>query len=348
MLSSAIPTLVPLPFANSGTKNAIPTASQIGITPGAASLTDGFPPLTFTPIAAGGIPPAGADFNGILNLLSANTQWENAGGFYPYNSVFSTSIGGYPKGAILISSDRTKLWLSTVDNNTVDPDAGASANWFPITTGRLINVQTFTASGTYTPTAGTTSVVVEAIGGGGAGGGCGAASAGQAGGGGGGGGGSYGKGRYTSSFSGVSVTIGAGGTPGSAGANGGAGGTTSFGALLSCPGGNGGTAGTPSSSFPSLLGGSTGGAAPTGANVESGLGFPGGQSFTVASAFGVSGDGANSVKGGGAYHVANATLPGNAATTKGSGGSGSFVIASGSANAGGAGAPGIVIVYEFS
>ena len=44
-------------FAFSGTKNLIPVPSQIGITPGAASFTDGFPPLTATPIGSGGIPP---------------------------------------------------------------------------------------------------------------------------------------------------------------------------------------------------------------------------------------------------------------------------------------------------
>ncbi len=137
-----IPTLVPLPFANSGTKNAIPTASQIGITPGAASLTDGFPPLTFTPLAAGGIPPSGADFNGILNLLSANIQWQNAGGQYVYNSAFSTAIGGYPTGAVLLSSDGSTEWISTADNNTTDPDSSIAANW-----GKLASYGWATVSG---------------------------------------------------------------------------------------------------------------------------------------------------------------------------------------------------------
>ncbi|MDE3023124.1 MAG: hypothetical protein KGI54_14960, partial [Pseudomonadota bacterium] len=115
MQASQIPTKVPLPFANSGTKNTIPTASQIGITAGAASLTDGFPPLTFTPLAAGGVPPSGADFNGILNLITANTQWQNAGGFYPYDSAFSTAIGGYPKGAVLRNLTDDGFWLCTAD-----------------------------------------------------------------------------------------------------------------------------------------------------------------------------------------------------------------------------------------
>ena len=80
MQSTQSPTLVPLAFAANGTKNTIPEASQIGITNGAASLNDGFPPLTMTPIAAGGTPPSGADMNGILNLLSQSIRWQHAGG----------------------------------------------------------------------------------------------------------------------------------------------------------------------------------------------------------------------------------------------------------------------------
>ena len=77
-----------LPFANAGAKNTIPTASQIGITAGAASLTDGFPPLTRTPIAAGGVPPSGLDMNGILYALSAALRWAAAGGGYAYDAAF--------------------------------------------------------------------------------------------------------------------------------------------------------------------------------------------------------------------------------------------------------------------
>lgn len=146
-----VPTKVPLPFANSGSKNAIPTASQIGITPGAASLTDGFPPLTFTPLAAGGIPPAGADFNGILNLLSANTQWNNAGAFYPYDSTFSTSIGGYPEGAILSRADGTGFWLSTEDDNTTDPETDTSGAWVPINNQGVASVALSNANVSLTP-----------------------------------------------------------------------------------------------------------------------------------------------------------------------------------------------------
>ena len=81
--------------------------------------------------------------------------------------------------------------------------------------GRLINVQTISASGTYTPSAGTTSIVVEAVGGGGQGSGSASPAAGQVAVGGGGASGSFTKGIFTSGFTPtVSVTIGAGGAGG--------------------------------------------------------------------------------------------------------------------------------------
>lgn len=131
MQSTNIPSKIPLPFAYAASgsyKNTIPTASQIGITNGKASLNDGFPPLTFTPISSGGVPPFGADMNGILNEITAIQQWQEAGGFFPYDSTFSTTVGGYPKGAILQSSAFNGFWVSTVENNTTNPDTGG-AGW---------------------------------------------------------------------------------------------------------------------------------------------------------------------------------------------------------------------------
>ena len=133
MQSSNIPSKIPLPFgyaAGSGYINPIPTASQIGINNGRASLHDGFPPDTFTPIAAGGVPPFGGDFNGILNEITSITQWQEAGGNWQYDSAFSTAVGGYPKGAILQSSTLAGFWVSTAENNTTNPDTGG-ANWTP-------------------------------------------------------------------------------------------------------------------------------------------------------------------------------------------------------------------------
>ena len=107
MLVSAIPTKFPIPFANSAGGSyirPIPRASQIGTQNGAASLTDGFPPNCFVPIAAGGSWPFGQDMNGLMNQVTKWLQWNQAGGPIFYDSSFSSSIGGYPNGAILLSA----------------------------------------------------------------------------------------------------------------------------------------------------------------------------------------------------------------------------------------------------
>lgn len=135
MQLSDIPNKLVLPWATSGNKNNIPVASQIGITAGAASLADGFPPLTMTPVAAGGVPPSGLDMNGILYEMSAILRWANAGGGYAYDATFATDtyVGGYPKGARVMRSDGMGYWFNTVENNTTDPEAAgaAAAGWVP-------------------------------------------------------------------------------------------------------------------------------------------------------------------------------------------------------------------------
>ena len=131
MQSTNIPTKIPIPFANSASsiyKTTIPQASQIGIANGRASLTDGFPPLTFQGISSGGIPPFGADFNGILYEITAIQQWQQAGGMFLYDSSFSTTISGYPRGSVLQSSSLNGLWISSAENNTTNPDTGG-AGW---------------------------------------------------------------------------------------------------------------------------------------------------------------------------------------------------------------------------
>lgn len=130
MQASQLPAFFTLPFAASagaGFIRAIPQSSQIGITNGAASLTDGFPPLTFLATNAGGVPPFGQDMNGILNQLSAGVQWEQVGGQAAYSTTYAISIGGYPNGAVLQSADGTGFWRSTVDNNKTNPDAGPAS-----------------------------------------------------------------------------------------------------------------------------------------------------------------------------------------------------------------------------
>src|ERR1700728_925368 len=134
MQASTIPVKFDIPWGYSaGTAyiRAIPTASQASITPGAASLTDGFPPLNAEPVAAGGIPPFMQDFNGIFNQVTSWLRWFQGGGPVNYDATFSASIGGYPKGAVISSATLGLFWISTVDNNTSDPDTGG-AGWTTI------------------------------------------------------------------------------------------------------------------------------------------------------------------------------------------------------------------------
>lgn len=124
MLASAIPTKIQVPFATSGDKVDIPIPSQIGINDGRASWSTGFVPLNATPLSAGGVAPFESDFNGIFNQITAVQQWQCAGGIFKYDATFSAAIGGYPKGARLLNSSNTFIWVSLVDNNTTNPETG--------------------------------------------------------------------------------------------------------------------------------------------------------------------------------------------------------------------------------
>jgi hypothetical protein len=136
MRASDIPSRFPIPFANAAGGayiRDIPTASQIGVTDGRASLTDGFPPLNFTPVAGGGVPPDGRDFNDILFRVSGWSRWQAAGGPVTYNAQFATDVGGYPSGAFLQSRNTPGLfYVSTTDNNGTDPESIGSAGWLTI------------------------------------------------------------------------------------------------------------------------------------------------------------------------------------------------------------------------
>jgi parallel beta-helix repeat protein len=129
MQQSEAPNKTTIPFSNTGGKNTIPVTSQIGIKDGAASYEDGFPPLTRTALASGGVPPSGLDMNGILNELSERLRWSQIGGAYLFDAAYAAEIGGYPVGTKLLMSDLSGFWISTANNNTTDPDGVSSANW---------------------------------------------------------------------------------------------------------------------------------------------------------------------------------------------------------------------------
>lgn len=96
--------------------------------------------------------------------------------------------------------------------------------------GGLIGVQRFATSGTYTPTLGTRTVLVEVQGGGGSGGACPATGSGQATASAGGAAGAYGRSIYTVDFASIAITVGVGGAQPAAGSNNGiSGASSSFG-----------------------------------------------------------------------------------------------------------------------
>jgi hypothetical protein len=153
MQDSNAPLKIPAIWANSAGGSYItypvPTPSQIGITNGAASFTDGFPPNCFIPYASGGAGPFGKDFNGLLKQVTAGQQWLQTGALFKYDSTFQSDIAGYPKGAMLQSSSNPGYaWVSTADNNLTDPDTGG-AGWVLLQlggTGFVFNTTEFSTS----------------------------------------------------------------------------------------------------------------------------------------------------------------------------------------------------------
>src|SRR5215468_615655 len=101
MQSADIPVKTSAPFgilAGAPFIRTVPIPSQIGIQDGAASYTTGFPPDCFQPTSAGGVPPFGADMNGVLFQATGWNRWFAAGGPIKFDSAFSAAIGGYPQG----------------------------------------------------------------------------------------------------------------------------------------------------------------------------------------------------------------------------------------------------------
>ncbi|MGK0705111.1 gp53-like domain-containing protein [Yokenella regensburgei] len=64
--------------------------------------------------------------NQILFELSSLTRWSSAGALNSFDNEFATSIGGYPKGSVLLVND--SIVVSTMDGNTNDPSA-TSTGW---------------------------------------------------------------------------------------------------------------------------------------------------------------------------------------------------------------------------
>ncbi|WP_159124736.1 glycine-rich domain-containing protein [Enterobacter roggenkampii] len=221
--------------------------------------------------------------------------------------------------------------------------------------GRFINTQIFTSSGTYTPSAGTKKIKVYATGGGGGGGGSAATDSTTRSCGGGGGAGSTVISVYNISdiTTPVSITIGSGGSAGagggSAGGLGGTGGSTTFGSLITATGATGGGGGgqaTDSGSIVNANGGAISGS--TAGNIVTARGSSGLPGIT-SNVGNVSGAGGSSFFCGGGNPISSATSTNGDNGINGSGGSGGMSMKSTAVGkSGGVGGSGIVIIEEYA
>lgn len=345
----------PVPFGVNGPREDLLPTTPAGNNQ--ASYDSGFPPVTMILKSAGGLPPKGEDFNQILFELSALNRWASSGALNAYDSAFATSIGGYAKWSMVISDSGLIIYMNTVDDNSTNPNTGG-AGWVNLLaflglgdgSGRYLGTRVFTASGTYTPTAGTKKVVVTVVGGGGGGGGTFATNASQNAAGSGGGGGAEAVGVFTTGFSGVAMVIGSAGASAAA-ANGTDGGATSFGTLLTAEGGKGGPRGLTATSGNTI--GSAGGVTVTGTPIIVKAGQDGGAGTVYSVGTTLSGKGGDTNYGYGGSPVGTGSTAasgnaGNPGKDYGSGGSGAAGAITNAALSGGAGRPGVIIVEEYA
>ena len=126
------PKLITKPFADDALPsyvNEIPKENPVGAPEQNASWAVGFPPITMTDLADGGLPPNGEDMNGVLRAITQHNLFIGGGGVYEFTDEYITEVGGYSKGAVLISDDKTALWMSIQDSNTQNFNGATKTQW---------------------------------------------------------------------------------------------------------------------------------------------------------------------------------------------------------------------------
>lgn len=119
----AQPDLIIVPFASSAPAanvDAIPISLSPSDPPQAASYSQGFPQVTMTPLAAGGIPPRGQSFNGVLQDITEHLVFMGHGGQYRWSAAYVAAKGGYDAGDVLQSNDGQTAYVSLINNNTTN------------------------------------------------------------------------------------------------------------------------------------------------------------------------------------------------------------------------------------
>lgn len=293
----------------------------------------------------------------VANMMTAGTLAYILSNFQPLDATLTaiaSLVGAANKLAYFNGVDTAALTdLTSVGRDIIGKTTTADVLLYlglGDGSGRYLGTRVFTASGTYTPTAGTKKVVVTVVGGGGGGGGTFSTNASQNAAGSGGGGGAEAVGVFTTGFSGVAMVIGSAGVS-AAGANGTDGGTTSFGSLLTAAGGGGGPRGLAATSGNTA--GSSGGVTVTGTPLIVRAGQDGGAGTVFSVGTTLSGKGGDTSYGyggspGGTGSTAGSGSTGNTGKDYGSGGAGASGSISDAARSGGSGRTGVIIVEEYA
>ncbi|MBS1029438.1 hypothetical protein [Gluconobacter albidus] len=120
----------PVLWGSSGTTTTVqyPLLSGTALATGRASIASGFPAVNFTPPAAGGVYPWGADWNGALKTFSVSAQNYESGVVPSFSQDFANSIGGYPQNSVVSDTSTAGLfWVSTADANVTPPGVTGTA-----------------------------------------------------------------------------------------------------------------------------------------------------------------------------------------------------------------------------
>ena len=295
-------------------------------------------------------PTAGTGLTGTFNsttfsyALSTPISVANGGTGVTSNTAYALLCGGITTTNPIqsIASVGTSGQLLTSNGASALPTFQTSTRF------NSVVIQSFTASGTYTPTTNMQYCIIELVGGGGGGGGSTSTSSTTVSAAGGGAGGGYARLFASAATIGASqtVTVGSGGTAGAvAGGTGGTGGTSSVGTLISASGGGGGVGAT-TGGLSAALGGTAGNGTIGTVQSYGQCGFNGfGIYISGSSYYAVGGQGGNSVLGGGAKSSSSGA--GINGQGYGGGASGASLGISGTQGTGGVGAAGIVIITEY-
>lgn len=295
----------------------------------------------------------GSIFYGVANanpMTSPIPVYWDAAGTQPVAQPVKTRAG-YPVRSgtpanVFVSGPYS---VSVYDKNGALVYYAADSSTYDATVGRLIAIRWLTVTGVYDPTPGAVRGLLMMVGGGSGSTGTNPTAAGQVSISGGGGSGAFLMHWFDALPVAQGYVIGAGGAGGAISSPGGAGGQTLFGTLVA-PGG-GSSPPAAGAGAPYFVAGGPGGSIATGGNRLNLKGNDGGTAIALAATQFHSGQGANAQSFfgvGGAMRV-NATLPGLPGQGYGSGASGPATGPStGTGQAGTAGQPGAIVIYEYS